>query len=162
MLEADESSFQFLNVYFGSYTSSLHWNSKVRNVWGQKNTFLHCGDVLGPLDVSSRLCNPAGCPCSCYRSHNNPRAAQSNTWLPIRLTPKGVGFFSLLSSHNPPQYPLLCNQLLRTWFLPLQQLVQLSKLMSCQQAKVPLHASARCCSATSRQSAKTVFCSLVI
>jgi len=29
------SSFQPQNAYFDSETSSLHWNSKVRNVWGQ-------------------------------------------------------------------------------------------------------------------------------
>ena len=30
-----DSSFQSRNVYFNLETSSLHWKSKLKNVWGQ-------------------------------------------------------------------------------------------------------------------------------
>ena len=39
---------------------SLHWKVKLRNVWGQYNTFLHGGDVLAlfnpktPISIQKR------------------------------------------------------------------------------------------------------------
>ena len=45
--------------------SSLHWNSNVRDVWGQcKNMFLYCGDVLGKGQEASLLCFGGQCPSS--------------------------------------------------------------------------------------------------
>jgi len=35
MLHRPDCSFQSRNVYFNSQPSSLHWKSKLRNVWGQ-------------------------------------------------------------------------------------------------------------------------------
>ena len=57
--------------------------------------------------------------------------------------------------NNRPHQPWLCNWPLRNWVLRLQQLVQPPKLISCQQAKLPLQASVRCCFATSWRSLQT-------
>ena len=72
------SSFQYPNVCFSSKTSSLHWESRLRNAWEHYYAFLHREDVSAligcklPLDASCQ-CTPVDCCLCMWLRHRQAR-----------------------------------------------------------------------------------------